>query len=122
MWPTIKAIRALGGSGGIDEIVEKVVELEGLTEEQQAVLQLAGNVWVDGGYAGRFVRDGQRIWRLVIEIVASCMTTRPCPRPTRPWSGPPASGPSAAEWPDDRIQRHALSLHRLAPSHPNGSR
>jgi hypothetical protein len=42
MWPTIKAIRALGGSGGIDEIVEKVVELEGFTEEQQAVLQLAG--------------------------------------------------------------------------------
>jgi restriction system protein len=38
MWPTIKALRALGGSGGIDEIVEKVVELEGFTEEQQAVL------------------------------------------------------------------------------------
>jgi restriction system protein len=38
MWPTIKAIRALGGSGNIDEIVEKVVELEGFTEEQQAVL------------------------------------------------------------------------------------
>ena len=93
MWPTIKAICALGGSGGIDEIVEKVVELEGFTEEQQGVLQLAGHVWVDGGYAGRFVRDGQRIWRLVIEIVASWVTTRPCPRPTRPWSGPPASGP-----------------------------
>jgi restriction system protein len=38
MWPTIKAIRPLGGSGSIDEIVEKVVELEGFTEEQQAVL------------------------------------------------------------------------------------
>jgi restriction system protein len=37
MWPTIKAIRALGGSGSISEIVEKVVELEGFTEEQQAV-------------------------------------------------------------------------------------
>ena len=35
---TINAIRALGGSGNIDEIVEKVVELEGFTEEQQAVL------------------------------------------------------------------------------------
>ena len=77
MWPTIKAIRALGGSGSIDEIVEKVVELEGFTEEQQAVLQLAGHVWVDGGYAGRFVRDGQRIWRLVIEIVASCVRDHP---------------------------------------------
>jgi restriction system protein len=37
MWPTIKALPALGGSGSINEIVEKVVELEGFTEEQQAV-------------------------------------------------------------------------------------
>jgi restriction system protein len=38
LWPTIKAIRALGGSGSINEIVEKAVELEAFTEEQQAVL------------------------------------------------------------------------------------
>jgi restriction system protein len=37
LWPTVKAIRALGGSASINEIVEKVVELEGFTEEQQAV-------------------------------------------------------------------------------------
>jgi restriction system protein len=37
LWPTVKAIRALGGSGSISEIVEQVVELEGFTEEQQAV-------------------------------------------------------------------------------------
>ena len=37
LWPTVKALRALGGSGSINEIVEKVVELEGFTEEQQAV-------------------------------------------------------------------------------------
>jgi restriction system protein len=37
LWPTVKALRALGGSGNITEIVEKVVELEGFTEEQQAV-------------------------------------------------------------------------------------
>jgi transposase len=111
-------------------------------------------VWVDGGYAGRFVRDGQRIWRLVIEVVkrsdqhkgskgfvvlprrwvvertvAWLTKHRPLvrdyetlPETHEAWSGPPASGPSAADWPDDRIQRHALSLHRLAPSHPNGSR
>jgi restriction system protein len=42
MWPTIKAIRALGGSGSIGEIVEKVVELEGFTEEQQSVLHSDG--------------------------------------------------------------------------------
>jgi restriction system protein len=38
LWPTVEAIRAIGGSGSIDEIVEKVVELEGFTEEQQSVL------------------------------------------------------------------------------------
>jgi restriction system protein len=38
LWPTVQAIRALGGSGSIDEIVEKVVELEGFTDEQQSVL------------------------------------------------------------------------------------
>ena len=39
----------------------------------------------------------------------------------QPWSGPPASGPSAADWPDDRIQRHALSLHRWPPVIPTGA-
>ena len=33
LWPSVQAIRAPGGSGSIDEIVEKVVELEGFTEE-----------------------------------------------------------------------------------------
>jgi restriction system protein len=38
LWPTLQAIRAIGDSGSIEEIVEKVVELEGFTEEQQSVL------------------------------------------------------------------------------------
>jgi restriction system protein len=38
LWPTLRAIRAIGESGSIEEIVEKVVELEGFTEEQQSVL------------------------------------------------------------------------------------
>jgi restriction system protein len=38
LWPTLRAIRAIGGSGSIEEIVEQVVELEGFTEEQQSVL------------------------------------------------------------------------------------
>jgi restriction system protein len=38
LWPTLRAIRAIGGSGSIEEVVEKVVELEGFTEEQQSVL------------------------------------------------------------------------------------
>ncbi len=37
MWPTIKALRELGGSGSNDEIFDKVVELEGYTEAQQAL-------------------------------------------------------------------------------------
>lgn len=37
-WPTILAVRALGGSASVDEIVEKVVEQERFTEEQQQVL------------------------------------------------------------------------------------
>jgi restriction system protein len=37
LWPTLRAVLAIGGSGSIDEIVEKVVELEGFTEEQQSV-------------------------------------------------------------------------------------
>ena len=37
LWPTLCAIRAIGGSGTIEEINEKVIELERFTEEQQAV-------------------------------------------------------------------------------------
>jgi restriction system protein len=37
MWPTIEALRRLGGSARIDEIAESVVETEGFTEEQQQV-------------------------------------------------------------------------------------
>jgi restriction system protein len=42
LWPTLRAIRAIGGSGSIEEIVEKVVELEGFTQEQQSVLHADG--------------------------------------------------------------------------------
>ena len=37
LWPTLRAVRDIGDSGTIEEIVEKVIELEGFTEEQQAV-------------------------------------------------------------------------------------
>jgi restriction system protein len=37
LWPTLQAVREIGDSGTIEEIVEKVIELEGFTEEQQAV-------------------------------------------------------------------------------------
>ena len=37
LWPTLRAVREIGDSGTIEEIVEKVVELEGFSEEQQEV-------------------------------------------------------------------------------------
>jgi restriction system protein len=42
MWPTLQAIQALGGSGSIHEIDEKVAELVGFSEQQQAVLHTDG--------------------------------------------------------------------------------
>jgi restriction system protein len=38
LWSTLRAVREIGDSGTIEEIVEKAIELEGFTEEQQAVL------------------------------------------------------------------------------------
>jgi len=36
LWPTLWAVREIGDSGTIGEIVEKVIESEGFTEEQRA--------------------------------------------------------------------------------------
>jgi restriction system protein len=43
IWPTVRALRELGGSGTISEITETVIELEGFSEEQQAVPAPRGN-------------------------------------------------------------------------------
>jgi hypothetical protein len=43
MWPTLEALKRLGGSGHIDEIVEAVVDAEGFTEEQQEVRRGPGD-------------------------------------------------------------------------------
>ncbi|MBW4679765.1 MAG: restriction endonuclease [Microcoleus vaginatus WJT46-NPBG5] len=40
--PTIKALKALGGSGSVREIYEKVCELEQFSEEQQSILYKEG--------------------------------------------------------------------------------
>lgn len=42
LWPTLRAVREIGDSGTNEEIVERVIELEGFTEEQQAVLHTGG--------------------------------------------------------------------------------
>jgi restriction system protein len=38
LWPTLQTVREIGDSGTIEEIVEKVTELEGFTEAQQSVV------------------------------------------------------------------------------------
>jgi restriction system protein len=43
MWPTLQALKELGGSGRIEEIVESVIEAEGFTEEQQEVRRKPGD-------------------------------------------------------------------------------
>jgi restriction system protein len=42
LWPTLQAVKEIGGSGTIDEINDRVVAREGYTEEQQAVLHNDG--------------------------------------------------------------------------------
>ena len=37
LWPTLRAVREIGDSGTIEEIVEKATEIEGFTEDQQAI-------------------------------------------------------------------------------------
>jgi restriction system protein len=38
LWPTLEAVRVLGGSGRLEEIDAKAIEVGGFSEEQQAVL------------------------------------------------------------------------------------
>jgi restriction system protein len=42
LWPVLEAIRALGGSGGVDEINERAIEVGGYSEEQQSVIHGRG--------------------------------------------------------------------------------
>jgi restriction system protein len=42
MWPTVEAIRAIGGSGTIQEIAEKAIEISGFSEDQQNMLHGKG--------------------------------------------------------------------------------
>jgi restriction system protein len=39
MWPTLQALKDLGGSGTNREIADRVIEIERFTEEHQAVMQ-----------------------------------------------------------------------------------
>jgi restriction system protein len=58
MWPTLQALRELGGSGRIEEIVESVIEAEGFTEEQQEVRRGPGDRMSKIEYHLAWARNG----------------------------------------------------------------
>src|SRR4051812_45115506 len=59
MWPTLVALDALGGSGSIQELYDKVLELEGYSEEQLAVLHKNGpetEIWYRLAWARTYLK------------------------------------------------------------------
>jgi restriction system protein len=58
MWPTLQALKDLGGSGRIEEIVETVIEAEGFTEEQQEVRRKPGDRMSKIEYRLAWARNG----------------------------------------------------------------
>src|SRR5258708_7728576 len=42
LWPTLQALKQMGGSGSVQEIMDRVVELEGYTEAQQGIVHGKG--------------------------------------------------------------------------------
>jgi restriction system protein len=75
MWPTIEALRDLGGSATIKEIVQEVVREEGFTEEQQAIKRRPGDhlsmieyrlAWARNGLklAGFIENSARGVWAL----------------------------------------------------------
>jgi restriction system protein len=77
LWPTVDAVRALGGSGSIDEIVETVLQREHFTEEQQQVLHGDGPqteieyrlAWARTylKYMGLLINSRRGVWTLTEE-------------------------------------------------------
>lgn len=61
MWPTMVALRSLGGSANISEIVETVIENEGFTEEQQAVKRGPGDHMSKIEYRLAWARNGLKL-------------------------------------------------------------
>ncbi|WP_199191146.1 restriction endonuclease [Amycolatopsis sp. CA-126428] len=66
VWPVVRALRELGGSGRIDEIDDKVAQLEGFTDEQQ---QFDGRNGLELPYRLRWARTMAKK-RGLVEIVS----------------------------------------------------
>lgn len=75
MWPTVAALRDLGGSATIKEIVQDVVSGEGFTEDQQAIKRRPGDhmsmieyrlAWARNGLklAGFIENSARGVWAL----------------------------------------------------------
>ncbi len=75
LWPTILAMRALGGSGHIDEINEEVARQQGFSEEQMALQRVASDsrsmleyrlAWSRNGLknAGAIENSARGVWAL----------------------------------------------------------
>jgi restriction system protein len=73
-WPTVMALRALGGSGSNAEIDEKVIEQQGFSEEEQSILHKNGPMteigyrlhWARSYLKGMGLADNPRrgVWTL----------------------------------------------------------
>jgi|JI7StandDraft_1071085.scaffolds.fasta_scaffold204123_1 restriction system protein len=61
MWPTVQALKALGGSATISEIVQQVIAAEGFTEQQQAVKRRPGDHMSKIEYRLAWARNGLKL-------------------------------------------------------------
>jgi restriction system protein len=61
MWPTLQALKDLGGSARISEIVERVIAAEGFSEEQQAVKRRDGDHMSKIEYRLAWARNGLKL-------------------------------------------------------------
>jgi len=75
MWPSILALRKLGGSARISELADEVVEAEGFTEDQQSIKRKPGDhmsmieyrlAWARNGLklAGYIENSSRGVWAL----------------------------------------------------------
>ena len=91
LWPTLRAVREIGDSGTIEEIVEKVIELEQFDDAQQAIPHGDGPrteieyrlAWARTYLKGMGALDNSKrgVWSTT-ELGRS-MTPRRCREPTR---------------------------------------
>jgi restriction system protein len=59
MWPTLRALDALGGSGSIQELYDKVIELEAFSDDQLSVLHKNGpetEIWYRLAWARTYLK------------------------------------------------------------------